>query len=434
VRTVRVEHRPAAVDVHAVGTVTYDETRQAEINTKIDGWIRDLRANYTGIAVRRGERLFTLYSPELLATQNEYLLALVNQQQHAQQSTLPETRDHAERLVQAVRDRLTVWDMSAAELHALEKRGTADGTIAVVSPASGVIVEKLVVEGMRVSSGQRLFRVADLSSVWVEAAVPERDIRFVRVGQAAAVTLDAYPGDTFNGRTSYIYPSVTEETRTVRVRVQLANPGGRLRPGMYAAVTIPGPPSMALVVPTDAVVDSGTQQLVFVAQGNGYFDPRPVKTGTRMADGIEIIQGLREGESVAAGATFFLDSESQLRGAVQNYQASSTPSRAPAHATLEIAFATEPDPPRTGAAIFEAMVKQDGTPLADASVSAVLSMPAMPSMNMPAMRSEATLAPIGGGRYRGAGQVTMAGRWDVTITVSRNGTALGSRQFSVVAR
>jgi Barrel-sandwich domain of CusB or HlyD membrane-fusion/YtkA-like len=288
---------------------------------------------------------------------------------------------------------------------------------------------------MRISAGQRLFRLVDLSSVWVEADVYERDLASLRVGQAASVTLDAYRGEAFQGRVTYLYPSITEQTRTLKVRLQFDNSRGRLRPGMFANVTISGPAASALVVPADAVVDSGTQQIVFVTRGDGYFDPRPVKTGRRLADAIEIVDGVEEGETVASGATFFLDSESQLRGALQNYQAPAGASAGAAVPYLDITFRTRPDPPRTGEATFEAVVKDAaGRPVTDADVSAVLLMPAMPSMNHPAMRSEAALAHAGEGTYRGTGQVTMAGRWDVTVNVRRDGRLAGSRQFGLLAR
>ena len=426
VRTARAERRRSAADVRANGTVAFDETKETEINSKVDGWVRDLKANYTGMPVRKGDALFTLYSPELLATENEFIVALRGREQ-AQQSTLPETRDHAERLIQAVRERLMFWDVSVAEIREMERRGRALGVTTFVSPASGVIIEKAVVEGMRITAGQRLFRLADLSSVWVEADVYERDLASVRVGQAATVTLDAYPGEEFHGRVSYLYPSIAEQTRTLKVRLQFENSRERLKPGMYAHVTIAGPSTAALVVPADAVVDSGTQQIVFVTSGNGYFDPRPVKTGRRLADAVEIVDGLEEGETVAAGATFFLDSESQLRGALRGYQPPEVPP-GDAASRLTIAFHTQPDPPRVGDVAFEVIVKDPaGRAVTDAVVSAVLFMPAMPSMNHPAVRSDVNWRTPAGGTYRGTGQVTMSGRWDVTVTVTRAGGTLGTR-------
>jgi RND family efflux transporter MFP subunit len=430
VRTARAERRRSAVEVRASGAVTFDETKEAEINSKVDGWVRDLKANYTGVTVRKDDPLFTLYSPELLATENEFIVAIRSREQ-AQQSTLPETRDHAEQLIRAVRERLMFWDVSVAEIREMERRGRALGIMTFVSPASGVIVEKNVVEGMRVTAGQRLFRVADLSSVWVEADVHERDLASVREGQPASVMLDAYPGEQFHGRVSYLYPSIAQQTRTLKVRLQLDNSRGRLRPGMYANVTISGPATATLVVPADAVVNSGTQQTVFVTEGDGHFDPRPVKTGRRLGDAVEIVDGLAEGETVASAATFFLDSESQLRGALRGYQATEG---APV-ARLEITFRTEPDPPRVGDTAFEVTVKDAARePVRDANVSAVLSMPAMPAMNHGAMRSEARLLHAGEGTYRGTGRVPMEGRWDVTVNVTGGGRPAASRQFAVIAR
>jgi RND family efflux transporter MFP subunit len=431
VRTARAERRRSGVEVRANGTVTFDETKETEINSKVDGWVRDLKANFTGMTVRKGDPLFTLYSPELLATENEFIVALRGREQ-AQQSTLPETRDHSEQLLRAVRERLMFWDVSVAEIREMERRGRALGETTFVSPATGVIVEKGVVEGMRITAGQRLYRLADLASVWVEADVHERDLASVREGQAATVTLDAYPGEQFNGRVSYLYPSIAEQTRTLKVRMQLDNSRGRLRPGMYGTVTIAGPAAPTLVVPADAIVDSGTEQIVFVTKGDGYFDPRQVKTGRRLSDAVEILDGLAEGETVASGATFFLDSESQLRGALRAYQAPEGGAQA---GGLDIAFRTEPDPPRVGNTSFEVVVKNaSGQPVTDASVSATLFMPAMPSMNHPAMRSEATLSPTGDGIYRGTGDVMMAGRWNVTVTVTRAGRTAGSRQFALIVR
>jgi RND family efflux transporter MFP subunit len=430
VRTARAERRRSAMEVRASGAVTFDETKETEINSKVDGWVRDLKANATGLTVRKGDPLFTLYSPELLATENEFIVALRAREQ-AQQSALPETRDHAEQLIRAVRERLMFWDVSVAEIREMERRGRALGVMTFVSPASGVIIEKGVVEGMRITAGQRLFRVADLSSLWVEADVHERDLASVREGRAASVTLDAYPGEQFHGRVSYLYPSIAQQTRTLKVRLQLDNTRGRLRPGMYANVTISGPATAALVVPADAIVDSGTQQIVFVTEGDGYFDPRPVKTGRRLGDAVEIVEGLAEGETVASAATFFLDSESQLRGALRGYQ----PSEGAPAAGLEITFRTRPDPPRVGDTALEVSVRDAaGQPVTDASVSAILFMPAMPSMNHGAMRSEASLLHASGGTYRGTGRIPMEGRWDVTVSVTRDGRTLGSRQFALLAR
>jgi RND family efflux transporter MFP subunit len=435
VRTAPVRRAVLGHEVRAAGVVRFDETRQAEITTKVDGWIRDLRADYTGRTVTRGEQLFTLYSPALIAAQNEYLLA---HRGHARAANaeLPTVREHAERLVQAARERLLRWDLSEADIRALEERGSATDTVPFRSPVTGTVVEKMAVEGMRAMAGQTLFRVADLSVVWVEADVPEQHMAVVRVGRTARVTLQGFRDEPLVGRTIYVYPTVDERTRTAKVRIQFANRGGRLKPGMFAEVLLSGPEVQALTVPTDAVLEAGTDQLVFVALDEGRFEPRPVKVGRRTRDEIEITSGLKEGEQIATGAAFFLDSESQLRAAIQSYQPA--PGQAATTAPeqrVDITFRAQPDPPRTGENTFEVAVKDpSGQPISDAEVSVTFFMPAMPTMNMPAMRNSARLPSAGGGIYRGSGQVMMAGRWDVTVDVRRGGQRLGSRQFAVVAR
>jgi Cu(I)/Ag(I) efflux system membrane fusion protein/cobalt-zinc-cadmium efflux system membrane fusion protein len=437
VRTAKAVRVMVTPEVRAVGTVRPDETRQTEVNVKADGWIRDLRADFTGRPVRQGETLFTLYSPDLIATQEEYLLAIRGQTQ-AIAGQVPELRDYSTRLVDAARERLRRWDLGEAEIQELEQRGAAFETVPVRSPASGVIVEKTAIEGMHVTPGQTLFRIADLSVVWVEADVYERDVAAVRVGQAATVTLDAYPGQRFAGRATYIYPFVEEQTRTIKVRFQFPNPRGVLKPGMYANVELATPASSALSVPADAVLDSGREQVVFVALGDGYFEPRRVRLGRRVGATVEITEGLKEGEDVATGATFFLDSESQLQAVIRGFAPpSGTPPAADGGSapSLTIEFRSEPDPPRTGDAVLEVSVKDAaGAPVADAEVAVTFFMAAMPAMNMPAMKNRASLQHVGAGIYRGTGQWLMAGRWDVTVTVTRAGQLLASRQMSVVAK
>jgi len=436
VRIAPVRRAPIVQEVRAVGVVRYDESRQAEINSRTDGWIRELYADYTGKPIRQGEPLFTLYSPELVATQTEYLLAL---RAHARtaQAELPAIQDHSMRLVEAARARLRRWDLSGDDIQQLEQRGHAEETITFRSPVSGFILEKTAVQGMRVMAGQTLFRVADLSTVWVEADVYEQDMAVVRIGQPATVTLEAFPNAPMPGRTTYVYPTVDEKTRTAKVRLQFANRNGRLKPGMYATVQMVAGETTGLTIPADALLDTATDQLVFVALGEGRFEPRRVKAGRRTDDAVEITDGLKEGEQVATSAAFFLDSESQLRAAVQSYEAPPGQPAAESSPTqrIDIRFLAQPDPPRAGENTLEVTVKDAaGQPIADADVAVTFFMPAMPTMNMPAMRNQAKLAPAGGGVYRGTGQVMMAGRWDVTVDVNRGGQRLGSRQFAVVAR
>src|SRR5204863_2121773 len=239
--------------------------------------------------------------------------------------------------------------------------------------------------------GQRLYKSADFSTVWVEADVYETEMPLVRVGARAIVTLDAYPEERFTGRVVYIYPYVDEKSRTNKVRYEFANRGGRLKPGMYANVEINATPAGAgsgIVVPTNAVLDSGTEQVVFVAKGDGYFEPRRVKIGRRLGTDIEVVEGIKEGDQVATQATFFLDSESQLRASLQGFE---TPPTVPgaSREELDITFHSQPDPPKTGDNQLEVIVKDaSGKPIEDAEVGVQFFMAAMPTMNMPAMRNE----------------------------------------------
>jgi Cu(I)/Ag(I) efflux system membrane fusion protein len=336
--------------------------------------------------------------------------------------------------VDAARERLLRLEMSAADVEQLEKAGRALETVTFRSPADGIIVEKAAVRGMHVVPGQMLYRVADLSTVWVETEVLQTDLPRIRLGTRADVSVPAYPERTFHGRVSYVYPTVNEQTRTARVRVVLANPAQMLKPNMFTTVVLHPPGTSVLVLPADAVVSTGTRQVVFVAEGEGRFTPRDVQVGRRGDSEVEVLSGIKEGEEVAGSATFFLDSESQLRSALRAYEPGRTVAPTPASA-LDVTLRTEPDPPRVGEDTLLVTVKDaTGEPIVDADVSVVLFMPAMPTMNMPAMRHETRLVSAGAGVYRGTGVVMTPGRWDVTITISKSGKPVGAKQLALVAK
>jgi Cu(I)/Ag(I) efflux system membrane fusion protein/cobalt-zinc-cadmium efflux system membrane fusion protein len=423
--------------IRAVGTVAFDETRLADVNVQVDGFVRTLHVNASGVFVAKGQPLFALYSPELLATEQEYLLALrAREQVRASANGADEAAGYADRLAGAARQRLALWRLPASEIEELERTRQPRDTVTFTSPASGYVIEKNVVSGQRVMAGERLYRLADLSTVWVEADVYERDLAGVKRGARATVTVDAWPGESFDARVVLVAPALDAATRTARVRFALANPGAKLRPGMFANVELAAASVRGLTVPADAVVDSGTRRFVFVSQGEGFFEPRPVEIGARGNGLIEITKGLAEGEQVASGATFFIDSESQLRAAMEGFEALPDLA-APAEGgeKLQIDFRTDPDPPRNGDSGFEVAVRTAaGAPVEDAEVAVRLYMPPMPSMNMPAMSVDGTLLSRGGGEYRGQVNVSMAGRWDATVVVTRNRERLGSRQFAIVAR
>jgi hypothetical protein len=425
---------PLAATARVPGTVTFAEPGVVEISAKVDGWIRQLKANVTGMTLAREEPLFVLYSPMLLAIENEFVAALHGRQQ-ALKSAVPEAREHADQMVDIVRGRLLALDVDVVEVRELERRGRALGEMTFRSPAAGVIVDKDVVEGSYITAGQRLFRVADLSTVWIEARVHERDLALVAPGRTARVEFDAFPGEPREARVTVLASALTQDTRTLPVRLAVSNPGGRLKPGMYASVTFSAPPQPILSVPRDAVVDSGSEQIVFLAEGEGYFEPRPVRTGRRVGERVEILDGLAEGQSVASSATFFIDSESQLRGALQSYArppAGAESSPAPdSDVAIDIRF--QPDPPRAGVVSIAVSVTRGGRSVDDAQVQVALSMPPMPSMGMGSMQAQATLiSSNSGGRHTGQVNLPHAGRWDVEVTVTENGRAIGRLRTAIL--
>lgn len=307
VRTGTVELRPVAAEVRAVGRVAFDETRLEDVTVKYGGYIGRLHVEQTGQAVQRGQTLFTLYSPELYAAQQEYLAALASQKA-ARQTSVP---DRADYLAAAARQKLRLWDLSDAQIRRVEETGESIREIAVPSPASGYIVEKDVVEGAAVQPGMRLFRIAGLDRVWVEAEVYESELPRVRMGQSAVVTLPYLPGEELRGRVSLILPALNPESRTGRVRIEIAN-RGQLRPGMYADVLLRTTGKEVPMVPESAVIYTGPRQLVFVDLGEGRFRQREVRLGAKHGDAFEVLSGLQPGDRVVTSGNFLIDAEARL--------------------------------------------------------------------------------------------------------------------------
>jgi multidrug efflux pump subunit AcrA (membrane-fusion protein) len=297
--------------IRTVGQVTFDETRVTTISSKVDGWVERLHVDFTGRAVRRGEPLFALYSPMLVTAQEELLLAHRLARDVAAGGA--DARDGAEDLVTSARRRLTYWDVPEREIARVERTGQVERALTLTSPTSGVVIEKNVTQGQRVMAGDALYRVADLSTVWVEGDVYEQDLRAIRVGQLATAELDAYPGERWTGRIAYVYPTLAPETRTARVRVEIANPGRRLLPGMYATLYVEGAGAGSVItVPRSAVLATGERQIVFVKRADGRLEPRLVEVGATSDDRVEIVRGVSVGDTVVASATFLLDAESNL--------------------------------------------------------------------------------------------------------------------------
>lgn len=330
VRTERASRQNLARTIRTFGLVTYDAPRQYSVNSKIDGWVERLLVNQEGQQVKKGQPLLELYSPELVAAQQEYLLAVQNSKKLAQ-SPFPEIAESAKRLLEASRTRLKYWDISGRQIDALEQSGQVRKTLTLYSPQSGVVTMKKVMEGMRVMAGEELIQISDLSTVWVNADIYEYELPWVRVGQLARVELPFGQDKVLEGKIAFIYPYLENETRTVKVRIEFPNPGLELKPEMYANVLIETEPvADALAIPENAVLKSGKAQTVFVARGEGKFDPRKVKTGVTNDQGmVQILSGLQEGDLVVTSAQFMLDSESKLREAIQKMMEPKEPAAAP---------------------------------------------------------------------------------------------------------
>jgi len=305
VRSEVVEERALMRTVRAFATVQFDERRQTVIAPRFGGWIEKLYVNATGDVVTAGQKLFEVYSPELNVLQQEFMLS------RATQGAAP-----------AADGRLRNLGYPEAELEKLRRGERPPRTIAVPAPAAGTVVEKMAVEGMRYQPGETLFRIIDMSTMWVLAEVYEQDLAFVKVGDMAKVTVNTWPDRSFPGRVTFIYPSVGKESRTARLRIEVANPDGLLRADMAATVEIEAPIAGRWVaVPDSAVIDSGKRQIVLVERGEGRYEPRPVKLGARVPGYVQVLEGLKPGERVVTSATFLIDAESNLRAALAAFTA-----------------------------------------------------------------------------------------------------------------
>ena len=313
-RTVVAEIAPFVKTIRAVGQVAIDERRMQHVHTKIQGWIEHLHAGAVGETVRRGDPLLTIYSPELLASQREYLVAL-DQRSRVAAAESGVVGD-ADRLIESAKRRLLLQDMSEVQIAELATTREAQKIVTLYSPVSGTITARNVSHGERIESATSLLDIADLEQVWVLAEIYESELPFVKDGQEATIALSYLPGRTFSGRVSLVSPLVNAATRTVQVRVELDNRDLVLRPGMFANVEVRADLGRRLSVPTDAVLRSGARNIVFVSPTEGSFEPREVELGLELSDRWEITSGLKEGESVLAAANFFVDAESKLKSAL----------------------------------------------------------------------------------------------------------------------
>ena len=323
VKTVAAEVMPMQKIIRTVGRIEYDERKLATINTKFEGWIEKLHIDYTGKYVKKGQPLAEIYSPELVATQQEFLNVLKWTKQsteHRTQNT--DTKNEIEtmlsndagRIVDAARQRLKLWDITDEQIKKIEESGEPIRTLTIYSPVNGYVVQKEAMRGMRIMPGEKLFDIADLSTVWVISDIYEYELSSVKAGQAANISLSYFPEKIFSSTIDYIYPALSGDTKTAKVRFTIANPSAQLKPQMFTNVEIKVSMGKRLAIPDDAVIDTGTRQIIYVDKGEGYFEAREVRIGLK-ADGMtEVLHGLEAGEKVAASGTFLIDSEAQLKG------------------------------------------------------------------------------------------------------------------------
>lgn len=441
VRFAEAARRALSKTIRTVGRVELDERRIAQVHTKISGWIEETFVDFTWKHVSKGDPLFTIYSPELVSTQEEYLLALRAEERLGGESNpFPQAAASARSLVGAARARLQLWDVTPEQIEELERTRAVKRTLTIFSPVSGHVVERNAFPRMRVTPETTLYTIADHSNVWVQVDIYENEIGLVRLGQRGPMTVQAYPGESFGGVITYIQPHLEMETRTLKVRLEFPNADLRLKPGMYAEVKLEIPLGTRLVVPKNAVLRAGEQDIVFVDRGGGQMEVRRVRLGLEVEDSYEVLSGLRAGERIVAAANFLVDAESQVQGAVATWEdregsTAPGPARQPteeARPGLAVEI-LEPKQARVGRNIFHLRIKDAaGLPVENAEVEVTLLMPAMGTMAP--ISATARLQPSGQGEYTGTIEIPTSFSWQTTVTVKKGGQIVGSVRTTIIAQ
>ena len=434
VKTVVAERKPLVREIRAVGKVAFDETKVTHIHTKVSGFIEDVFVDYVGRPVKRNEPLFTIYSPDLVATQEEYLLAL-RSNQTLRDSRFQWVSKGSVNLLEAARKRLELWDITESEIAELEKTGKAKRALTMYSPVSGIVTERAAYHhGRTVTPEMDLYTIVDLSSVWILGQVYEYELPFVRLGQQVQVEFPYGAGTRErSGTIVFISPTLDPKTRTAELRVEFPNPDMTLKPDMYVNFKARVGFGSPLAVPTDAVLDTGSEQYVFVDKGQGYFEPRTVKLGPEAGGMYAIESGLKAGERVVTAANFILDSESRLKGVIGNMGTPSAPvPAATAAPSLQVEI-VEPRTAKVGRNSVRLVAKDaQGNPIPDAEVDISIFMPQMGAMAP--MRSSAQLKPMGEGQYAGEIDIPMAWTWETTVTAKKGGVTIGAAKTNITAR
>jgi RND family efflux transporter MFP subunit len=440
VRFGTVTRKSVQDEIRVTGNVAVDETRLTYVQTRFSGYIQKVFADATYKYVRKGQPLFTIYSPELATAEREYLVAKQNAQDSSHSAVAGVTAGF-DSLLQASVERLKQWNVPASEISRLESTGQVQQEIEIDSPVSGYITERNALPNLTVQPDTRLYTITDLSSVWVLAQVFQNDLGKIHKGEAATLTVDSYPGKVFRGRVDFIYPDVDMATRTARVRLVFSNSHLALSPGMFVNVSLQTSLGSHLVVPAEGVLQSGLRQIVFVDRGDGYLEPREVQLGPQAGDEFIVLKGLKAGERVVTSANFLIDSESQLQAAIGSFVppppgagVAAAMNGPQGQAAAQAELLTKPSPPRKGANVYQVkLTNADGSPITGAQVSVRSYMPGMPEMGMAAMNVVTQLGEKGPGVYEGNTTLESGGTWQITVTASKNGAVLVTKKLSLNA-
>src|SRR5215469_15923878 len=436
-QTATVEQKDLIGKIATTGVVEADEQLEGSVQTRFSGWIRQVFVNQTYQPVRKGQPLFTIYSPELVNTENEYLIA---QKASARlgQSSINGVADGAQSLTSAALDRLKLFGVPPAEIARLQRDGTVRDAVEIDSPMSGYVVERNALPNMYAQPDTKLYAITTLSHVWIYAAVFQDQLGQVKVSDPVTVSVDAYPGRSFPGRVDFIWEAMDPNTRTARVRCRFDNPAGLLKLGMYVNIAITPRFGRGLVIPDSGVFRTGTHNVVFIDRGDGYLTPTEVELGSRLGHSFQVLNGLHAGDRIVSSANFLIDSESQLQAASGSFAPPPPGVSAAAGQPLGQVLAvnadltTDPNPPARGRNKLTVAVKDSsGKPVSGAQVSVTFYMAAMPAMGMAAMKAQSSLVEQRGGTYAGTIDLQSGGTWQVTLTASKGGQALVGKQFNV---
>jgi multidrug efflux pump subunit AcrA (membrane-fusion protein) len=437
-QTTVVQRRSIHRELLTAARVEEPETQLANISARVGGRIDKLHVDFTGQPVRRGQPIAEIYSPEVFTAAEEYKLALENRKQLGI-ATEPQALSGADDLITASRRRLELWGLTPPQIDTIATSDKPQLDLTIYSPASGIVSERKVTQGQYVNTGDVLYTVTDLSNVWVKADLYEADLPQVHVGQSVEITSESLPGSKLRGRVGFLEPMVNAQTRTTAARIQVANPGMRLRPGMFVRVSFAlAVGESRLAVQRSAVVDTGEHKLVYLAKGNGVFEAHEVQLGAPAGEYFPVLAGLRGGERIVTEGNFLLDSQTRISGGMSGMFGGSkefSQQSAPESAQWKVSFRSDPVTPKgdSEATVYVSVQDNTGKPVTGAQVKVTLFMPAMPAMGMSEMREVATLN-WKGAEYAGTVKVPTSGTWTVTVDVSRGGQALTSYHTSLNAR